>query len=348
MISLCVIGRNNQKTIGPCIQSAKPLVKEIIFVDTGSSDSTKKIAESLGANVYDFKWNDNYGDAKNEAFSKATQPWILSLDSDETIALRDLQKIKALVSSQEYDGYYLVQRNYTNQKGTLSWTSCKDDKYEESKVAHGYAPRMMVRLFKNNPKIRAEGVAHDSVIPSIQRIGGKIKETDIPIHHFGSLSHSPEHTAKYIELELKNIKGDFYQEYQIGSQYHSIGKLDEAIEHLVKSLQMNPNFGLTYLEIALIGMKRGKISEARPVLIESIRLDERESAWSALGVIEVHEKNFDNAVKCFQRAIELNPKNADHHYNLSQVLKELGKPKEAKEEFGRAVYYNPDYKKTND
>ena len=108
MISLCVIGKNNEKTIAACIQSVKPLVSEIIFVDTGSSDKTKQIAASLGAKTFDFQWIDDYSAAKNEAFSKATQPWILSLDTDEVVALRDLQKIKALTSSSEYYGYYLV------------------------------------------------------------------------------------------------------------------------------------------------------------------------------------------------------------------------------------------------
>ncbi len=345
MLSLCVIGKNNEKTIGACIQSVKPLVQEIILVDTGSSDSTKRIAISLGAKTLDFPWNDNYSDAKNIAYTHATQPWILNLDSDEIIALRDLQKIKNLVREGGAEGYSLIQRNYTNQQGSFAWTSCAGDIYEESKIALGFVPRSMVRLFKNDIRIRTEGAAHDSVIPSIQRIGGKIKDTEIIIHHFGSLYHDPAHIQKHIDMEKKHIKHDYFQEYQLASQLHSIGKLNEAVEHLSKSLQLNPHFGLTYLELALIGMKKGKISEAKPLLIESIRLDEREMAWSALGIIEVHEKKFDQAITCFKRAIALNPKNADHHFNLSQALKEMGKIKESKDAFDKAVYLNPNYKK---
>lgn len=344
MISLCVIGKNNEKTITACIQSVKPLVSEIIYVDTGSTDGTKKIATSLGAKVSDFTWNDNYSDAKNASYMKATQSWILSLDTDEVVALRDLQKIKNIVVSGEADGYSLMQRNYTNQQGSFSWTSCTDDMYEESKIAAGFVPRKMVRLFKNDPRIRAEGIAHDSVIPAILRINGKIIDTEIVIHHFGALHHDNVHKEKYIELEKKNIKDDFFQEYQIASQLHSIGKLNEAVEHLARCLQLNPLFGLAYLELALIGIKKGKISEAKPILIESIRLDERDTAWSALGLIEVHEKNFNRAIECFNKAILFNPKNADYYFNLSQVLKEVGKMKESREAFERAVYLNPMYR----
>ncbi len=345
MISLCVIGKNNEKTIGACISSVKPLVSEIIYVDTGSIDNTKKIAASFGAKIFDFTWNDNYSDAKNASYARATQPWILSLDTDEVIALKDLQKIKNLVLEGDHEGYFLIQRNYTNKVGSFSWTSCKDDIYQESKISHGFVPRMMVRLFRNDPHIRAEGVAHDSVIPAIARINGKIKNTEIVIHHFGSLNHDAAHVQRYIDIEKRNIKNDFYQEYQIASQYHTLEKLNEAVEHLAKSLQLNPNFALTYLELALIGMKRGKISESKPLIVESLRLEEREMAWSTLGIVEVFEKNFEKAIECFNKAISMNLKNADHYFNLSQVLKETGKMKESKEALDKAIYLNPAYAK---
>jgi hypothetical protein len=39
-VSLCVIARDEAEELGPCIESARPVVDEIVVVDTGSSDET--------------------------------------------------------------------------------------------------------------------------------------------------------------------------------------------------------------------------------------------------------------------------------------------------------------------
>ncbi len=41
-ISLCMIVKNEEEVIGRCLECVKDIVDEIIIVDTGSTDSTKK------------------------------------------------------------------------------------------------------------------------------------------------------------------------------------------------------------------------------------------------------------------------------------------------------------------
>ncbi|HWJ80268.1 MAG TPA: glycosyltransferase, partial [Niallia sp.] len=41
-ISLCMIVKNEENVIERCLSSVKPIVDEMIIVDTGSSDSTKE------------------------------------------------------------------------------------------------------------------------------------------------------------------------------------------------------------------------------------------------------------------------------------------------------------------
>ncbi|MEK6928650.1 MAG: glycosyltransferase [Nanoarchaeota archaeon] len=342
MISLCIIVRNNSETLKKCIESVKSINPEIIIVDTGSTDNSKEIALSLGAKIYDYAWNDNFSEAKNYALSKATSSWILNLDADETISKKDLEKIKEMIKSEEYLGYYLIQRNYTNKAGSFCWTSCKDDKYEESKGAYGFVPRKMVRLFKNDPRIKFEGIIHDSVIKSIENIG-KIGDCDIPIHHYGLTNRSIERTKWYVEIEKKNLKNDFFQEYQIASQLHSIGDLNEAVNHLAKSIQLNPDFYLSLLELAIIGIKKGKIVESKPILLRSLELQEHEMTWSHLGIVEVYEKNYAKAINCFQKAISLNPKNADFYYNLGLVYLTKGDKEKAHIQLKKAAELNPYY-----
>lgn len=344
-LSVCIITKDNEKTIGNVISSVISIAGEIVVVDTGSKDKTKDIANSLGCKVYGFSWNNNFSDAKNFAVSKATGNWILALDADETISELDARKIKQTIEKKnQFLGYYLIQRNYSNSMGDFGWVSSRDDSYSESKVAKGYSPRKMARIFRNHPEIKFEGAVHDTVVPSIERIGpGLIGETDIVIHHYGYLNRQEERAEKYIEIEKQNIRNDYFQEYQIASQLHSIGKLNEALEHLANSIKLNQNFHASLLLLGIISIKKCKIIEAKPVLLRALELKQDEMAWEHLGIVETYEKNFDKAIACFNKAIEINPKNADFYYNLGNTLKLAGKLNQAKQAYAKAVYLNPDY-----
>jgi len=344
MISVCMIVKDNEATLFKCLESIKDIADEIIVVDTGSKDKTKEIAKKFGSKICDFVWTYNFSEAKNYAISKAKHPWILEIDADESISKKDHQKIKNLIKSDEHLGYNFIQRNYTNEIGSFGWTSCKGDDYEESKVATGFVARNMVRLYKNDKRIKKEGVIHDSVIKSIEKIG-TIGDTDVVVHHFGLLNRNEDRLRWYIEMEKKNLRDDFFQEYQIGSQLFHLGELNEALEHFMKSLKLNQNFNLTWLEIAIISIKKGKIRESKPLLLKSLQLKEHEMAWNHLGIVESYEGNYKKAIECFEKAIQMNEKNADFHFNFSQTLKKAGDKRRAKQEYDRAVYLNPYYEK---
>ena len=64
-----MIVKNEEKTLGRCLDSVKDIVDEIIIVDTGSDDNTKKIASQYTKRIYDFKWNDDFAAARNYSFN---------------------------------------------------------------------------------------------------------------------------------------------------------------------------------------------------------------------------------------------------------------------------------------
>src|SRR5204863_3983775 len=85
VLSVCIIARDNAKTIGACLESIAPWVDEIIVVDTGSVDETPRIAEAAGARVFHFPWCDDFSAARNESIRHARGRWIFWMDTDDTI-----------------------------------------------------------------------------------------------------------------------------------------------------------------------------------------------------------------------------------------------------------------------
>src|SRR5205823_5094968 len=95
-VSLCMIVKNEEENLAACLQSVQGLVKEMIIVDTGSTDRTKEIAASFGAKVYDFTWIDNFAAARNESLRHATGRWIFWLDADERLDETNRRRLREI------------------------------------------------------------------------------------------------------------------------------------------------------------------------------------------------------------------------------------------------------------
>lgn len=98
-ISLCMIVKNEEESLGRCLGSVQALVDEIIIVDTGSTDRTKEIAEQYNAKIYDFEWINDFAAVRNYSFSLATMEYIWWLDADDVLLEKDRKKLLQLKSA---------------------------------------------------------------------------------------------------------------------------------------------------------------------------------------------------------------------------------------------------------
>src|SRR5437762_2853976 len=96
-ISLCMIAKDEEETIGQSLASARAFVDEMIVVDTGSTDRTVEIAKAAGAKVFHFPWQNDFAAARNAAIEHATGDWILSLDADETLDSDHAANLRAVI-----------------------------------------------------------------------------------------------------------------------------------------------------------------------------------------------------------------------------------------------------------
>ena len=76
----------------------KSTADEIIVVDTGSTDNTVEIAESFGAKVFFYEWDNNFSNARNHALDKATGDWLIFLDADEYFGPNTQKQLRTVLA----------------------------------------------------------------------------------------------------------------------------------------------------------------------------------------------------------------------------------------------------------
>jgi len=106
-ISTIVITKNEETNIERCLRSVAPFSREIIVVDSGSTDGTVASAERFGARVLQRPWP-GFGAQKQFALEQAQQDWVFSIDADEEVSPSLCQEICALDFAA--DGYEMPRR----------------------------------------------------------------------------------------------------------------------------------------------------------------------------------------------------------------------------------------------
>lgn len=77
-----VIAKDEGDRIGRCVASLAQVCRDVVVLDSGSTDDTVAKAEAAGARVLQQPWL-GFAAQKNAAILQATQPWVLLLDADE-------------------------------------------------------------------------------------------------------------------------------------------------------------------------------------------------------------------------------------------------------------------------
>ncbi|MCL4422088.1 MAG: glycosyltransferase [Actinobacteria bacterium] len=159
-ISACLITKNEQANIAPCLASLEGIADEIVIYDTGSTDNTISIAENLGATVYRGGWEDDFSKARNQALAKCSGEWICWVDADEALKAPERTAVLDALSStpDHVDGYLVSIDNLTGTgaSGTFTHTAvrffrrwrCKwsGALHEQVLVAANSAPPSLVHL----------------------------------------------------------------------------------------------------------------------------------------------------------------------------------------------------------
>lgn len=262
-ISLCMIVKNEEKNLAACLASLKPVVDEMIIVDTGSTDRTVNIATVFGAKVSTFEWTGSFSDARNFSLSKASGQWILVMDADEILSALDYDKLRELVSSPATkQAWSIIVRNYTERVNVQGWTA-NNCCYPSEERAGGWYPAQRVKLFPNNPHFRFTGEVHELVEPSIREAGVPICTAPFTVHHYGELFGAPEDLARkqrrYFDLgkqKLAERPNDVVALTELAVQAGELELFDDALALWDRVLALRPGtvealFNKSYIFICL-------------------------------------------------------------------------------------------------
>jgi glycosyltransferase involved in cell wall biosynthesis len=82
--------------IGTAIEAVKGLSDDIVVVDSGSTDGTRELAESLGCRVFLNAPFPGYGPQKRFAEDQCRHDWLLNIDADEVVPPKLADEIRSL------------------------------------------------------------------------------------------------------------------------------------------------------------------------------------------------------------------------------------------------------------
>lgn len=189
MISLALVSFNEAEKLERCLSSVKDFADEIVVVNLGSKDDTKKVCERFGAKLFDHKHVLFVEKVRDFSISKTTNEWILVLDPDEQITDQLKIKLKEVSKLKEYTAVNIPRKNTFFGKW-ISHTNWWPDKH--------------VRFFK-------KGSVSWSQIHVYPKVSGKIldleaKEELAIIHDgYSNISEFIDRQDRYAEVESDQL-----------------------------------------------------------------------------------------------------------------------------------------------
>ncbi len=289
-ISLCMIVKNEEKHLARCLGCVAKLVEEIIIVDTGSTDQTVEIASRYTPNVYSHPWTDDFSDARNYSFSKATMDYCMWMDADDIIEITEAGKFLHLKQSLTLDTDIVMFKYHTA--------------FDESgKPCFSY---FRERLIKNCPEYRWTGAVHEVIPPK-----GKVIYSDIAICHKKTSAGDPDRNLRIYEKQLAAGKPmDARQLYYYGRELYYHQQYEKAITVFEKFLSLPEGWIENKIEACSVCAgcyyKLEQENSALYTLLRSLSFDlPRAELCCQIGKHFLEHRNYQNAIYWYKTALNV-------------------------------------------
>lgn len=260
-LGLAMIVRDEEENLRRCLPGARPLVQEIVVVDTGSRDGSREVAAEWGARVVEYPWQGDFAQARNVALDHLTTDWVLVLDADERLAGDYLRVIPRAIRNPFVAGYLLEIVNFLGDN-----------------LISGAATHASVRLFRRLPGYRYEGPIHEQISHAIVASRGRIRPLPgVSVLHYGYLGQLVEAQDKeernlgILRRRVAEDPRDSFAHFNLGVEHMRRRELGQAIKAFQRAFRLLPGPETPYAppllrHLAACLLDSGRTEEALAVL----------------------------------------------------------------------------------
>ncbi|MBP2637372.1 MAG: glycosyl transferase family 2 [Firmicutes bacterium] len=344
LISVAMIVKDEEAMLEACLDSVKEIADELVIVDTGSVDKTIEIAKSYTDKVYCFLWQGDFSAARNFAINQCNCEWVLSIDADERIEVRQ-EYLRELITNTTKEAFMLPLKNFSGPG---------DSDFNIISV---------LRLFRNLPQYRYIGKIHEQIRIANQEAVGF---SDYPV-----ISHSYIEPRRRQEKRWRNLhmltaqlqdepQNEAYIKYYLGCEWLGLGRYQQAAECFrwaYEQLDKNHIFFRSSAVRNLVACLRflGKLKEALAICMrETAVYPEYTDLFFDGGVVLEQMNEYEAARRWFEAAVSLKtPPTVYWHcngtetflaqYHLGHCCQILGRSKEAEQWYEQALAANPKF-----
>lgn len=110
-VTAIVLTKNEESQLPDLLDNIKKFTDHILIVDSGSTDNTVNLAESMNATVIYRAWTNDFAAQRNFALDHVKTTWVLYLDADERVSDELATSIKSIVTTHQPDTAFSIKRH---------------------------------------------------------------------------------------------------------------------------------------------------------------------------------------------------------------------------------------------
>jgi len=130
----------------------------------------------------------------------------------------------------------------------------------------------------------------------------------------------------------------------LGADLAKKARVDEAISHYQKALQINPRYAQAHFNLGNALRKKGGVDEAIAQYQMALQINPNHAqAHNNLGNVFDEQGRLDEAITQYQKALQIQPDFAEAHYNLGVSLRKQGRLNEAIAQYQKALQIQPSF-----
>ena len=160
------------------------------------------------------------------------------------------------------------------------------------------------------------------------------------------VENQPPEIALY-ELEKFNslLPGRYYLQFYMGLCHLNAGRPEAALAYFHQALERDPeaeDIPSIYSYMGVCLKDTGRYHEALEVLQRGLAMDaERTDLYNLMGFCHFQLKEHEEAIRCFENVIRLNPGSAIDYANIASNYRDLNRPEEAIRYYRMALEIDP-------